>query len=61
MTTTPGADYMREYRANNPDVLQRQRKLQAASGKALRALRDKHRREYDRLLTRFKQEVGLVD
>lgn len=58
MTT---AEYMRGYRERNPSALERQRKLQSAAGKALRELRDRHRAEYERLLTRHKAEAGLVD
>jgi hypothetical protein len=55
------AEYMRDYRKRNPSALERQRKLQTAVGKALRELRDLHRTEYERLLTKHKAKAGLVD
>jgi hypothetical protein len=43
---TSNADYMREYRRNNPDYYQRERKREAARKRAWRQLAEAHREEF---------------
>lgn len=49
--------YMRKYRKDNPD---RDRVRDRVRRKAMAALRDMHRADYDELVKRFEQEERLL-
>jgi hypothetical protein len=53
------AEQMREYRVDNPDYTQRNRKLNSARSAAARRLAVLHPVEYARLLEQEKRKRGL--
>jgi hypothetical protein len=55
------AGYQRQYRKDNPDYVNKQRKRDQARGKALRALAANHLTEFDKLFNKFLGEMGESD
>jgi hypothetical protein len=53
------AEYMRRYRANNIEYMETQRKRNAAHAKALRAVANDHKEEFDTYYHKFLKEAGL--
>ena len=53
------AEYMRDYRARNPNTRERQTKLDRAKRKAAADLIERHQDEYWALLAKRKEEEGL--
>lgn len=58
MSSNPPS-YQAEYRARNPEYMARQRQRQTARSDALKALREKHQKEFDQLFATELAKYGL--
>lgn len=54
------AEYMRDYRANNPDYVARLKKLRKARSEAAAELVKRHKGEYNKILLEIKAKEGLL-
>lgn len=54
------AEYMRDYRANNPDYVRRLGKLRRARSEATKELVRRYKGEYNKILLEIKKRDGLL-
>lgn len=55
----PGSQYMKDYRARNPDYVKRQKRLERSRVVAARRLIDRYPSEFEEILEQVRQEMGL--
>lgn len=54
------AEYMRDYRKNNPDYVARLKKLAWARAEATKEVVRRHKGEYNKVLLEIKRKKGLL-